>query len=516
MATSVAPLALIRVLSPIDGSIVGEVPDEGPAGVDAAFDRARAAAPGWASLPVSERSEALKKWRDAILDDPGVIATLVRESGKPRHEAESVELLYFCEVVRFCCSSAKRALRREVRRPFLMQTKRTLLVKKPLGVVGVIGPWNFPILNNAADAVAPLVAGNAVILKPSEVTPLTSVRLAELWKAAGNPPGVFQVVTGRGEAGARVTELSDGVIFTGSVATGRRVASRCGERLIPCVTELGGKSPFVVLSGADLDRAARAAAWSSFFHSGQACIRTERIIVEEPIADEFERRFVDRVKALRQARASAGLESEHDLGSVTFPRQIEIVASQLQDAIKKGAKLVSGGKAREDLGKSFFEPTVVLGATSGMELTREETFGPLVGVMRVRSEEEALAAANDTHLGLNATVFGPTDKAKRFAERLQTGNAIVNDVLVNYLVVEAPLGGVKASGVGVRHGVEGIRQWTRTESLTVPFAPLAPIGNLIARHLSFPYDMKVLGLIRRATRVLYGRGLKRKLGPLPG
>jgi len=407
------------------------------------------------------------------------------------------------------CRALPRALRTEVRRPFLFMTKRTRLLRRPLGVVGVIGPWNFPILNNAADAVPPLLAGNTVVLKPSEVTPLTSVLLARLWRAAGNPADVFQVVTGRGEAGAALVDLADGVMFTGSVATGRRVAARAGERLVPCVTELGGKSPFIVLRGADLPRAARAAAWSSFIHSGQVCVRTERIYVERSVADEFEALLTARVGALRQRAPLDG--AAHDLGAVTFPRQLDVVSRQIEDAVAKGARVAIGGARVEGPG-NVFSPTVLVNASSDMAVMREETFGPLVPVMRVADADEAVRLANESHLGLNASVFGPEPLARRVAERLESGNVIVNDVLVNYLVVEAPLGGWKESGLGARHGAEALRIWTRLTAITEPRFGFGFAGRVLAKRLAFPYDPRVLGLLRRAMRVLYGTGLARKLG----
>src|SRR5664280_1921881 len=448
-------VATLRVTCPATGELAGEVPDLDAAGVAVAVVRSREAAPSWAAASLEVRIEALLKWRDLILDTPLVPETLVRESGKPRHEAEGIEVLYLCELIRAMTRLSRRALAEETRNPHLFLTKKTRLVRHPLGVVGVIGPWNFPILNNAADAVAPLLAGNTVVLKPSEVTPLTSCVLRDLWANAGNPPGVFQVVTGRGAAGAALVDLVDAVMFTGSVATGRKIASRCGERLIPCVTELGGKSPFVVLPGADLERAAEAAAWSSFIHSGQVCIRTERIYVHASLADRFEQLLVSRVAALRQTTPDPS-GGAHDLGEVTF--------------------------------------------------------GPLVPVMRFWEDAEALRLANDTHLGLNATVFGPPEKAEAFARRLRSGQAIVNDVLVNYFVVESPLGGWLSRGLGVRHGVEGLRQWTRTEAITTRRPVLAAVDRLIAKKLAFPYDPRVLSVLRRAMRILYRRGLAAQLG----
>jgi acyl-CoA reductase-like NAD-dependent aldehyde dehydrogenase len=276
------------------------------------------------------------------------------------------------------------------------------------------------------------------------------------------------------------------------------------------VTELGGKSPFVVLPGANLERAAEAAAWSSFVHSGQVCVRTERIYAHASVADRFEQLLVSRVAALRQTTPDPS-GGAHDLGSVTFARQIEVVERQIADAKAKGARVLIGGARRGSGPGLFFEPTVLSGATHDMEVMREETFGPLVPVMRFWEDEEALRLANDTHLGLNATVFGPQGKAEAFARRLQSGQAIVNDVLVNYLVVESPLGGWRSSGLGVRHGVEGLRQWTRTEAITTRRPVLAAVDRFLAKKLAFPYDPRVLSVLRRAMRILYRRGLGAKL-----
>lgn len=493
----------LRVVSPATGELLAELPAAGRTEVEAAVAAARAAWPAWAALPLRERLRALKRWRRAVLDDPEVLRVLVRESGKPRQEAEGIELLYFCELCRFVCSAARGALRSESRGSLLLAPRKTVVHRVPLGVVGVVGPWNFPILNNAADALAPLAAGNTVVLKPSEVTPLTSLRMEELWRRAGNPPDVFRVVAGRGDAGAALVDLADGVMFTGAVSTGRKVAARCGERLVPCVTELGGKSPFLVLGGADLPRAARSAAWSSFFHSGQACIRTERILVEERVADEFERLFLAEVKALRQEPPDPDGGNEHDLGAVTFPRQLEVVARQVEDAVAKGARVALGGKRRTDLAGNFHEPTVLVGATPEMEVFREETFGPLVPIVRVKDAAEALRLANDSHLGLNATVWGPEAAARDLGRRIESGNVVVNGALLNYTMVSAPLGGVKASGVGVRHGVEGIREWTRVRAVNAGRPLLGPIDRLVQAKFGFPYDRTVLALVRKALRLLF-------------
>ena len=403
----------LRVVSPATGELLAEIPAAGPAEVAAAVATARAAVPAWAALPLRERVAALKRWSREVLDDPELPWILVRESGKPRQEAEGTEILYFCELARFVCAAARRALAPDRRGTLLIAPRRTDVRHVPLGVVGVVGPWNFPILNNAADTLAPLVAGNTVVLKPSEVTPLTSLRMEELWRKAGNPPGVFSVVPGRGDAGAALVDLVDGVMFTGAVATGRKVAARCGERLVPCVTELGGKSPFLVLAGADLPRAAESAAWSAFFHSGQACIRTERILVEESVADEFERLFLEQREGAPAGGPGPGRRpgARPRRGHVPAPARGRR-ARRSTEAVSKGARVVAGGKRRSDLAGNFFEPTVLSGVTPEMEVFREETFGPLVPILRVKDAEEALRLANDSHLGLNATVWGPETRAR--------------------------------------------------------------------------------------------------------
>lgn len=510
----------IRVTSPSTGELVAEVPDEGADGIRAAFARAGAAAADWAALSVRGRAEAIRRWRDRVLDDALLPALVVRESGKPRHEVDLLEIPYFAHLCGWAAREGPRVLRDE-KRPYslLPLVKRAVVRRRPLGVVGVVGPWNFPLLNNAADAVFPLVAGNPVVLKPSEVTPLTSLRMKALWDEAGNPTDAFQVVTGRGDAGAALVDLADGVMFTGSVATGRRVAARCGERLVPCVAELGGKSAFVVLPGADLDFAARAAAWTAFAHSGQVCVRAERLLVPESTAAAFEAKLVERVRALRTAASAPdrGLTrgTEHDLGAITFARQVEVAERHLQDALALGARNETEGGARGDGSGRFFSPAVLGGATPGMAVAREETFAPLLPILRYRTVDEAVAIANDADFGLAGYVFGPERDARAVARRLDTGLVGVNDGIHVYGSVEAPLGGWKASGLGVRHGPEGLRTWTRTTTIVEDRSVMKPVGRILKGLFYFPYDARALAFIRRYTRLRNRRGWAAKLGPLP-
>jgi len=277
--TDVSPLV---IRNPATGQVIEEVPCGGLSQVDEAMARARAAQGAWAALPFAARAAALRRLARALRDDPGFLDTLIGESGKPSYEAEAIEVFYTLELTRYYTGRAgRRALRDELRHPLIFANKRARLVHHARGVVAVIGPWNWPLLNNYADCIAPLLCGNAVVLKPSEHTPLTSLRVLALWRKLGLPNDVFQVVPGRAEAGEALCERADMIFFTGSQAVGRRVASRAGERLVPVVAELGGKSAMIVLADADLPRAAHAAVWSSFAHSGQVCVRTERVLVEE-------------------------------------------------------------------------------------------------------------------------------------------------------------------------------------------------------------------------------------------
>jgi acyl-CoA reductase-like NAD-dependent aldehyde dehydrogenase len=499
----------LRITNPANGQLVQEVPALGPDDVAAAFERARAAQPAWGALPFGERARALRRLLRAMRDDPSFLDTLVAESGKPRYEAELIELFYALELTRYYTGGAgRRALRDEVRHPLIFATKRARLVRHPRGVVGVIGPWNWPLLNNFADCVAPLVCGNAVVLKPSEWTPLTSLRVAALWRQLGLPDGVLEVVPGRGDAGQKVCELADMIFFTGSAATGKKVAALAGERLVPVVVELGGKSAMIVLADADLPRAAHAAVWSGFAHSGQVCVRTERVLVEDSVAERFVALCTEEIARLRQGPPEMGAAAaDHagvDVGAITFPPQIERAQRQIADAVAQGARVVAGGAARTDLPGHFFAPTLLADVTPDMAVMREETFGPVLPVMRVADAETALRIANDSPMGLSGSVWsGDAARAAALARRLETGSVCVNDVLVNYFCVEAPLGGIKQSGLGVRHGPEGLRQFCRLETIVEDRVLLGRLSGFIDRQLAFPYKIRTQRLLRRFMKLFY-------------
>ena len=374
---------------------------------------------------------------------------------------------------------------------------------EPLGLVGVTGPWNYPLTNSFGDCIPALAAGNSVLLKPATATPLTSRLLTAGLSACGLPDGVLQCVTGYGgDLGDALIDSVDMVMFTGSTETGRRVAARAAERLIPVSLELGGKDPMIVLADADKERAANRAAYYSMFNSGQTCISIERCYVEAPVYDEFVANVIDKVKALRQG-PPAGAGSV-DVGSLTVASQVEVVERHVNDAVARGAQIRTGGhRGRSDQAGHWFEPTVLTDVTHKMDCMREETFGPTLPIMKVADAEEAIQLANDSEYGLSAVVFSrDIERAEALGKRIRAGALTINDALVNYTALELPMGGAKpASGLGSRHGPGGIRKYCRQQSLLV--SRWHPHRD---PHMH-PYQASRTRLLGRLLKLLYGRGI---------
>ncbi|HYI81513.1 MAG TPA: succinic semialdehyde dehydrogenase [Thermoleophilaceae bacterium] len=491
----------IEVENPATGQIVASVPRMLPADVAPMVARARAVQAAWWGLGFEGRARILRRAQKWVLQNSDrLIDTIVSETGKTRDDAQLAEVGYAVGAFGFWAKNAEKFLsERKVRTssPMLLG-KKALVRYRPRGVVGVIGPWNYPLVNSFGDCIPALAAGNAVILKPSEVTPLTSLLMAECFAECGAPDGIFQVLTGLGDVGAELIDHVDFIMFTGSTATGKKVAERAARTLTPVGLELGGKDPMIVLADADVERAANAATYYSMQNGGQTCISIERVYVEEPIYDEFVQKVTSKVAKLRQGDPQAA--GSVDVGAVTFAKQAETVTSHVEDALAKGATVAVGGKLAEGTGR-FFEPTVLLDVDHSMDCMTKETFGPTLPIMKVRDAEEALRLANDSPYGLQASVWTKdTTRGEQIASRIDSGVANVNEHHLSYVALELPMGGWKDSGLGTRHGADGIRKYARQQSSVV-----SRFG-MKREIFMFPYSKRSAALIRRFFKLLYGRG----------
>ncbi len=491
----------IPVVNPATGETIATVPDLSAAEVQAMAERGRAVQPAWDALGFEGRGRVLLRAQKWLIDHrERVIDTIVSETGKTYEDAQIAELSYGASAFGFWAKNADKYLadQKVKTSSVILKGKKLVVRHRPMGLIGVIGPWNYPLTNSFGDCIPALAAGNSVILKPSEITPLTSLLMAEMLEESGLPSGVFQVATGLGETGRALIDEVDMVMFTGSTATGRKVAVAAAERLIPCSLELGGKDPMIVLRDADLERAANAAVYFSMQNSGQTCISTERVYVEAPVFDEFVTKVTDKVASLRQGHSTG--PGTVEVGAMTFPPQVDKVESHVADAVSKGAKVLVGGKRREGPG-DFFEPTVIVDVDHSMEAMSEETFGPTLPIMKVEDAEEAIRLANDSPYGLAASVFSKdVERGEAVARRIEAGAVCVNDAMVNYTALELPMGGVKTSGLGSRHGAGGIRKYTHQQTILVSrFHPKRDI------HM-FPYTEKVSQRLGKLFAFMYGRG----------
>ncbi len=504
-AASSTSTETLEVGNPADGSVITNVPVDGPREVAATVARVRANQSGWEELGIKGRAWWLGELRDWLLDNQDKIAeTMQRETGKVWAEASS-ETPYVCDLINFYSRKARKYIGDE-RVPAhspLMKVKRLKVHYRPYPVVGVISPWNFPLILSLGDAVPALIAGCAVVIKPSEVTPLGLGEIVEAWRSEIGAPDVLEVVNGMGETGSALVDEADFVQFTGSDRTAKKVLARAAETLTPVSAELGGKDPMIVLRSADLDKAVNAATWGAFANAGQICISVERLYVEEPIYDEFVSRLTEEVRKLNQG--ADGPEHGKDVGAMTFPPQTEIVESHVEDARQQGARILTGGKRGSGPG-DWYAPTVITDVDHSMRVMREESFGPVVGVMKVRDTEEAIRLANDTRYGLSASVFGKTREAEAVARRLEVGTCNVNDVLVGFLAPDVPMGGWKDSGIGWRHGEYGIKKFVRPESLVI-----TRFGRK-REPLYFPYTDERRQQLRKITRFFNARDWRRRLG----
>jgi acyl-CoA reductase-like NAD-dependent aldehyde dehydrogenase len=463
----------VSSVNPATGEVLRELECASDSEVLAAVARARTAQMAWAELGLRKKIAVLREFQRRLHKKKVEIAeAITREAGKPVAEALTTEVLVVLDAALFLIDNSHRLLRDEPvpHGNLATKLKSGRLVREPYGVVGIISPWNYPFSIPATETLAALVAGNAVVLKPSEFTSLVALELESLLHAAGVPKDIFQVVVGDGATGAALLHSPiDKLVFTGSVATGKRIAAAAAEHLLPVVLELGGKDPMLVLDDADVDVASSAAVWGAFLNAGQTCLSVERCYVHRSLYDLFLKACIEKTKKLNVGH---GLDPETDVGPMIHERQLQLVESHVEDAVARGARLLAGGSRIPELGRNFYQPTVLADVTHEMRIMREETFGPVLPVMAFDSDEEALRLANDSEYGLAASVWTrDRTRGERLARRIQAGTVMVNDVVSCFGISEAPHGGVKSSGVGRSHGRFGLEEMVRLKYLDVDRMP---------------------------------------------
>jgi acyl-CoA reductase-like NAD-dependent aldehyde dehydrogenase len=498
MATATQHEERLNSYNPATGDVIGSVPIFSAADVDAAVARARTCAQTWSTRSFAARTEELTAFRKALAEAAEGLAELLhKENGKTLLEAYT-ELMLSLGHIQHAAGRAEKAMEPRKVSSGMMANFRATIGYHPLGVVGVIGPWNYPLSTPFGSIAYALAAGNAVVWKPSELTPLIALEVEKIAKKTFALPDLLQVVTGAGATGAALAKAAvDKIAFTGSAATGKRVMIAAAERLTPVLLELGGKDPMIVDEDADIEAAAEAAVFGGLANTGQACISIERIYVAEAIHDKFVDAVVKQVRELK-----VGGDDAH-LGAMTSPQQIKIVKEHLDDAIAKGAKVLTGGP--DAISGPYIQPTVLTNVDHKMKVMTEETFGPVIPIAKVASVDEAVRLANDTTFGLGSSVFSGKS-GRSIADKLRAGMTAINSVMAFSGIPTLPFGGIGDSGFGRIHGDEGIREFTRVKSTAEQVMSL-PMNMMSFRQ---PKDMpkRLRGMIKQ----LYGDGVVAKAG----
>jgi len=473
MAATAIPIDTLPSINPATGQVLAHIEKTPPEAVGRRVMLARAAQKEWARVPVRDRSKRLEKLREVLMTCRNELAeAIVNESGKPRVEALFADIFVALDSAKYWSKHAVAALRTErvPHHSIAAKAKSGRLVYEPLGVIGIISSWNYPLAIPMSQIIPAVAAGNAAVCKCSDFTPQCGALMERVFCEAGFPQDLFTVVQGGGEVGQALIEAGpDKVLFTGSVATGRRVAEACAKKLIPTVLELGGKDAMIVLADADLQVAASAAVWGSYTNCGQVCLSVERLFVEQTIAEEFDRLCVEKTKKLR---VGPGSDPMTDVGPLIRPRHVQRMLDLVEDAVARGARVLCGGNTLPNLGPNFFEPTVITDVDSSMRLLQEETFGPILAMQTVKDAEEAIRYANDSPFALAASVWTKdTKRGQAIAQRLRAGAVMVNDAISYFAIAEAPHGGCGASGWGRTHGRAGLLEMVQTKYVDVDGLP---------------------------------------------
>jgi acyl-CoA reductase-like NAD-dependent aldehyde dehydrogenase len=469
------------VETPLNGAPLAHIPQSTPVDVAEAFNLARKAQLAWSKVSIDERAQCLLRLHDLVLDrQDEIIDLIVWESGKARKHAFD-EPLHIALTARYYGRTAHQHLDSERKLGVVPGLTRVEVNHVPKGVVGIISPWNYPFTMALCDGIPALLAGNAVVAKPDAQTMLSALLAAQLLEEAGFPKDLWQVVAGTGpDIGPEIIGRADYVCFTGSTATGKIIAKGCAERLIGCSLELGGKNPILILRDADLDKAAEGAVRASFSNAGQLCVSMERMFVADQVYDRFVDKFVARTEAMT---LGATLDWGNDMGSLISQQQLDTVVRHVEDAVAKGARVLTGGKARPDLGPYFFEPTILEGVTPDMTCFGEETFGPVISLYRFHDEADAVARANDGQYGLNASIYSQDGaRARAIARYVKCGTVNINEAFgATFASIDSPMGGMRQSGMGRRQGSEGILRYTETQSVAtqrlIRFAPMLGMSD---------------------------------------
>ena len=473
MAATAISVDSLPSINPATGETLGYFEKTPPASLPQFVARARAAQAAWARISVRERCARLRGLRDCIMSSRDVLAeAVVAESGKPRVEALFADIFVAVDTAAYFAKNAERLLSPEPvpHHSTAAKAKSGKLTYEPLGVVGIISSWNYPLAIPLSQIIPATAAGNAVICKTSDFTPHCGALIEKLFADAGFPKDLVTIVQGGGEVGQALIDADpDKIIFTGSVATGRRVAEACAKRLIPTVLELGGKDAMLVLADADLDVAASAAVWGSYTNCGQVCLSVERLFVEQSVSDEFAARCVAKTKKLR---LGPGSNPATDVGPMIRPLHVQRMVDLVEDAVSRGACVLCGGHPRVDLGPNFFEPTVITNVDATMKLFQEETFGPILAMQTVANSEEVITRANDSPFALSASVWTrDSSRGEAIAKRLRAGAVMINDAISYFAIAEAPHGGCAASGWGRTHGRAGLLEMVQTKYIDVDRVP---------------------------------------------
>jgi acyl-CoA reductase-like NAD-dependent aldehyde dehydrogenase len=496
MMTIAESVPQISVKNPVSGETIGSLPIATPPEVEAAVRRARAAQPAWEQLGVPRRARLLRDWADAVLKDRDNLMRIIRRETGKNDSGAFVEIAVVDNITNYYAQVAPRLLRPQTRKALFPLVHRARVYYRPYGVAGFITPWNYPYLNGLGDLVPALIAGNTAVLKPSEITPYTALYAVEMMYKVGIPRDVVQVTTGDGKTGAALIDYVDYIALTGSTATGRKVAARAAERLIPYSLELGGKDPLIVLNDAKLEEAVAGTLRSALENAGQACVSVERVYVEAGIYDAYIRRIGERIK---EVTLGSGSGFSVCMGCMTNERELLRTEEHIRDAVAKGARILYGGQRRPDLGPLFFEPTILVAVDHTMKVMTEETFGPIVPIMRVRDADEAIRLANDSDYGLSASLYtSDLKRGEQLARRIEAGDVAINRPQIVFGTPSLPMGGVKHSGVGRRNGPEGLLRFVRPQSILVDTL----IGATAGLTFTDPVLLNGFKIMRAVRRVL--------------